>query len=55
MHDFASKESKDMYYPELAAGMKHFKEEGGCGKIILFSELSNGEIEEVKAEVMQLA
>ena len=29
VHDFACKESKDMYYPELAKGMKHFKEEGG--------------------------
>ena len=25
VHDFACKESKDMYYPELAKGMKHFK------------------------------
>ncbi len=29
VHDFACKESKDMYYPELAEGMRHFKEEGG--------------------------
>ena len=29
IHDFAWKESKDMYYPELAAGVKHFKKEGG--------------------------
>lgn len=29
MHDFGCKESKDMYYPELAKGVKHFKEEGG--------------------------
>ncbi len=29
MHDFSCKESKDMYYPELAKGVKHFKEEGG--------------------------
>lgn len=29
MHDFGCKESKDMYYPELAKGMRHFKEEGG--------------------------
>lgn len=33
IHDFACKESKDMYYPELAAGMKHFKEEGGRKKM----------------------
>ena len=29
VHDFACKEAKDMYYPELAESMKHFKEEGG--------------------------
>lgn len=29
VHDFACKESKDIFYPELAKGMKHFKEEGG--------------------------
>lgn len=33
VHDFACKESKDMYYPELAKGMKHFKEEGGRKKM----------------------
>ncbi|MDE6976912.1 MAG: hypothetical protein K2P13_07975, partial [Lachnospiraceae bacterium] len=25
MHDFGCKEAKDMYYPELAKGVKHFK------------------------------
>jgi hypothetical protein len=29
MHDFGCKESKDICYPELAKGVKHFKEEGG--------------------------
>ncbi len=29
MHDFGCKESQDMYYPELAKGLTHFKEEGG--------------------------
>ena len=29
MHDFGCKESKDIYYPELAKGVKHFKEEEG--------------------------
>ncbi len=29
LHDFGCKESKDMYYPELAKGVRHFKEEGG--------------------------
>ena len=29
MHDFGCKESKDIYYSDLAKGVKHFKEEGG--------------------------
>ena len=29
MYDFGCKDSKDMHYPELAEGVKHFKEEGG--------------------------
>ena len=29
MHDFECKSSKDIFYPELAKGVKHFKEEGG--------------------------
>jgi hypothetical protein len=29
MHDFGCKEAKDIYYPELAEGVRHFKEEGG--------------------------
>ncbi|MCM1201255.1 MAG: PD-(D/E)XK nuclease family transposase [Bacteroides fragilis] len=29
MHDFGCRESKDMYYSELAKGVKHFKEEEG--------------------------
>ena len=29
MHDFRCKNAKDMNYPELAEGVKHFKEEGG--------------------------
>jgi hypothetical protein len=31
IHDFKCKKSKDMYYPELADGVRHFKEEGGNG------------------------
>ncbi len=27
MHDFGCKKSKDIYYPELAKGVEHFKEE----------------------------
>lgn len=29
MHDFACKDSKDIYFPELAKSVRHFKEEGG--------------------------
>ena len=29
LHDSGCKESKDMYYPELAKGVRHFKEEEG--------------------------
>ena len=32
--DFGCKESKDIYYPELANGVKHFKEEEGGRKIM---------------------
>lgn len=28
MHDFGCREAKDIFYPELAKGVKHFKEEG---------------------------
>lgn len=31
---FGCKESKDMYYPELAKGVRHFKEEEGGRKIM---------------------
>ena len=34
MHDFGCKESKDIYYPELAEGVKHFKEEERGRKIM---------------------
>jgi hypothetical protein len=29
MHDFGCRDPKEIYYPELAKGVKHFKEEGG--------------------------
>ena len=32
LHDFYCKESKDMYYSELAKGVRHFKEEEGGRK-----------------------
>ena len=34
MHDFGCRESKNMYYSELAEGVKHFKEEEGARKIM---------------------
>ena len=34
MHDFGCKEAKDIYYPELAKGVKHFKEEEGGRKAL---------------------
>lgn len=34
MHDFGCKESDSMYYPELAKGVKHFKEEEGGRKVM---------------------
>ena len=32
IHDFGCKNSKDIYYPELEKGVKHFKEEKGGRK-----------------------
>jgi hypothetical protein len=34
MHDFYCKDSKDFYYPELAKGVRHFKEQEGGRKIM---------------------
>ena len=34
MHDLGCKESKDIYYQELAEGVKHFKEEAGGRKLM---------------------
>ena len=34
LHDFGCKESRDMYYPELAKGVRHFKEEEGGRRIM---------------------
>ena len=34
MHDFGCKRSEDIYYPELAEGVKHFKEEEGGRRIM---------------------
>jgi hypothetical protein len=47
MHDFGCKDSKDIYYPELAKGVKHFKEEGGrkimCEAVEKYAENSRME------------
>lgn len=50
MHDFGCKEAKDMYYPELARGMRHFKEEGGRKKMCEAVE----KYAEQKAETVRL-
>ena len=34
MRDFGCKKSKDIYYPELAKGVKHFKEEEGGRRVM---------------------
>ena len=34
MHDFGCKKSEDIYYPELAKGVKHFKEEEEGRKVM---------------------
>jgi hypothetical protein len=34
MHDFNCKDSEDFYYPELAKGVRHFKEQKGGRKIM---------------------
>ena len=43
MHDFGCKESKDIYYSDLAKGVKHFKEEGGrkimCEAVEKYAEI----------------
>jgi len=46
MHDFGCKESKAIYYPELAKGVKHFKEEEGgrkatCEAVERYAEKNN--------------
>ncbi len=58
MRDFKCKNAKDMYYPELAEGVKHFKEEGGRGTMCeaveryarLYAADRDAIIEELEAE-----
>jgi len=54
MHDFGCKESKDMYYPELAKGVRHFKEEGGRGKMCEAVQNYAEKYAEQKAEIVRL-
>lgn len=58
MHDFGCKESKDMYYPELAKGVKHFKEEGGrermCEAVEKYAKEYAEKYAEQKAEIVRL-
>lgn len=54
LHDFACKDAKDIYFPELAKGVKHFKEEGGRGIMCKAIEDYGKEMAikaEIKAEV----
>lgn len=51
MHDFGCKESKDIYYSELAKGVKHFKEEEG-GRRIMCEAVEK--YAEQKAEIARL-
>ena len=59
MHDFGCKESKDMYYPELAKGVRHFKEEGGrekmCEAVENYAKSYAEKYAEQKAENVRLS
>ena len=54
LHDFGSKESKDMYYPELAKGVRHFKEEGGRERMCEAVQNYAEKYAEQKAEIVRL-
>lgn len=54
MHDFGCKESKDMYYSELAKGVKHFKEEGGRKRMCEAVEKYAKEYAEKRAEIARV-
>lgn len=59
LHDFECKEAKDMYYPELAKGVKHFKEEGGrermCEAVEKYAKDYAEKYAEEKAERVRLS
>lgn len=49
IHDFGCKNAKDIYYQELAKGVKHFKEEGGRSVMCqAVEEYANKKAEEEK-------
>ena len=54
IHDFGCKKSKDIFYSELAKGVKHFKEEGGrkimCEAVEKYAE----QRAEQRAEVVRM-
>ena len=58
MHDFGCKEARDMYYPELAKGVKHFKEEVGrermCEAVENYAKSYVEKYAEQKAESVRL-
>ncbi len=54
LHDFGCKESKDMYFSELAKGVKHFKEEGGRKRMCEAVEKYAESYAEKKAEIVRL-
>ena len=58
MHDFGCKEAKDMYYPVLAKGVRHFKEEGGrermCEAVEKYAKDYAEEYAKQKAEIVRL-
>ncbi len=58
LHDFGCTESRDMYYPELAKGVKHFKEEGGrkrmCEAVEAYAKSYAEKYAEQKAENVRL-
>ncbi|MCM1040412.1 MAG: hypothetical protein NC434_13930 [Ruminococcus sp.] len=59
LHDFGCKKSKDIYYPELAKGVKHFKEEEGGRKVMSeavekYAKSYAEQYAEKKAEIVRL-
>ena len=57
--DFACKNTEDMYYPELADSVRHFKEKGGrenmCEAVEKYAEERAAEAVEAAKEAMEKA